>query len=101
VIGSNRSTHRSDRHRRVRLGDRRDEVSRGDRLVPLPRQQLPHRGRRRSDARGGERRADQGAQPPVPVAGLVEDVRVDLLAQPPARDAEQVGDLPPRKRRRP
>ena len=41
-----------------------------------------------------ERGPDQGPQPPVMVALLVEDVGVDLLPQRAAGDPEQVGDLP-------
>jgi len=38
------------------------------------------------------------AQPAVPLPGLIEDVRVDLLPQPAAGDPEQLGDLAARER---
>ena len=102
-VGLRCAEHGCDGQRGVRLGDRGDELAAAAVVERTP-QATEERAHRRPPAIGGPRReraADQGAQPPVVLALLIEDVRVDLLAQPPARHAEQVGDLAARKRRRP
>ena len=97
-----RAEHSRDRQRRVGLSDRGDELAAAavTERAPQPPEERAHR---RTPAIGGARRerpADQGPQPPVTLALLIEDVGVNLLAQPPGRHAEQVGDLPARKRGR-
>jgi hypothetical protein len=101
-VGLRRPQHGGDGQRRVRLGDGGDELARAGRhLVPELRQEAAHRRPppvRRARREGG---ADEGTQPPVLLALLVEDVGVDLRAQRARGHAEQVRDLPPGERRRP
>ncbi len=92
-----RAEHGRDGQRRVRLGERGHELAaRGPaEAVPQAGQEAAHGRPPAVRGPGRERRADQGPQPAVLLPGLVEDVDVDLLAQPAAGDAEQIGDLPP------
>jgi len=96
-----RAHHGRDRQRRVRLGDRLDEVALAAVRHRAP-QLLEEAAHRRAVAVGGharERGADQLAQAPVVVAVDVDDVARDLLVQRALGDAEQLGDLEPREDR--
>ncbi len=100
--------HSGDGQRGIRLGEGGHELAPGwaagldgpgiepsvRKVAPQAVQENPH-GRTPPVSRAGrERGPDQGAQPPVPLPGGVQDVGVDLLPQSAAGHAEDLGDLP-------
>src|SRR6266516_1650140 len=94
-----RAEHRRYGEGRVRLGRGGDELAGRylhDVLTQLG-QEYPHYRAPSVRRPRADRRPDQGPQPAVPGAGEIQDVRVDLLTQPSAGDAEYVGDLPARE----
>ncbi len=89
-VTQRRAHHRGDHQRRIRLGERRDELAapvRSNRAQQL----LEERTHRRAvaiDRARRERRVDEVAQPAMVGPVDVDDVADDLLVQRPVRDLE-------------